>query len=60
VGTAGEQPRLDDEEHAAGGGVEREHPEVTVSSATATAANPTTVMVDNAPAASIGHWLRSR
>jgi hypothetical protein len=28
VGTAGEQPRLDDEEHAAGGGVEREHPEV--------------------------------
>ena len=28
MGTAGEQPRLDDEEHAAGGGVEREHPEV--------------------------------
>jgi hypothetical protein len=28
VGTAGEQPRLDNEEHAAGGGVEREHPEV--------------------------------
>ena len=28
MGTAGKQARLDDEEHAAGGGVEREHPEV--------------------------------
>jgi len=28
VGTASEQPRLDDDEHAAGAGVEREHPEV--------------------------------
>jgi hypothetical protein len=27
AGTAGEQPRLDDEEHAAGGGVKRERPE---------------------------------
>lgn len=28
MGTADEQPHLNDEEHAAGAGVEREHPEV--------------------------------